>query len=340
MKVLFSHALPFFLAHGGTQTLIESLMRELTGLNVTVEPERWWDETQRGDVLHYFGRPPSALHVRLARQKGFKVVMTESLDQTASRSRVRLFGQQQITRLAQATLGGLTARLAWDSYNELDAAVYIVRHELETAQYLFGMPAARGHIIPHGMESAALEALAESQEEGDYLISMATIAPRKNTVLLARAARLARVPIVFLGKPYGEDEPYFREFRKLVDDRWVRYPGFVSTDEKFRLLRGARGFALLSQFETGCIALLEAAAAGLPLFLAQLPWATRVYAQARTVRFVKLATAETIALQLQHFHTSAHRRPGHTFPLLSWREVAERYRALYQHLLGTSETVR
>jgi len=335
MRVLFSNNVPFFLAHGGTQTLIESLMRELSALGVTAEPERWWDETQRGDVLHYFGRPPSAQHVRFAHEKGFKVVMTESLDQTASRSRARLFAQRQVTRLAQAVLGGLTARLAWDAYPELDAAVYVVRHELETARYLFDVPVDRGHIIPHGLDSEALAALAQPQAEGNYLVSVATIAPRKNTVLLARAAQLAGVPMVFLGKPYTEQDPYFQEFRALIDNRNVRYAGFVSAEEKFHWLRGARGFALLSQFETGCIALLEAAAAGLPLFLSRLPWATRVYSETREVEFVNLDAAEAIAPQLRVFHARAHRAPRQTFPLLSWREVAVQYCDLYQTLLSS-----
>src|SRR5207253_8514081 len=44
---------PFFLAHGGTQTLIESLMSEIARLGVEVEPARWWDDRQRGDILHF-----------------------------------------------------------------------------------------------------------------------------------------------------------------------------------------------------------------------------------------------------------------------------------------------
>lgn len=340
MKVLFSNSVPFFLAHGGTQTLIESLMRELGALGVEVEPERWWDEAQHGDVLHYFGRPPSAQHVRFAHEKGFRVIMTESLDQTASRSPARLFAQRQLTRLAQATLGGLTARLAWDAYQEVDAAVYIVPHEWETARYLFDVPVEVGHVIPHGLDAVALRILSQPQAEGDYLISVGTIAPRKNTVLLAQAARLAQVPIVFLGKPYAEDDPYFHAFRKLVDDHWVRYPGFVPAEEKNRLLRGARGFALLSEFETGCIALLEGAAAGLPFFLSDLPWATRVYAGARQVEFVRWNSAKATAPYLQQFHQSSHRMTGPTFPVLSWADIAARYVELYQKVLMSHASPR
>ena len=332
MKVLFSISLPFFLAHGGTQTLVESLMRELSNLGVEVEPERWWDENQKGDVLHYMNRPPF-VNVQLARQKGFKVVMTESLDQTASRARAELLAQRSFIKLAQALLPrGLLARMGWEVYGELDAMVYVVEHEWETAQYLFGARPDRGRVIPHGLEAEALRQLALPQGEEDYLVSAATIHPRKNSVLLAQAAHRARTPIVFLGKPYAADNAYFLEFKKWVDGKIVRYPGFVSAEEKWRYLRGARGFALFSQFESGSIAVYEAAAAGLPLLLSELPWATKVYGAARDVKFVRLRAAADIAADLGAFYARAHRQPGTTFPLLTWRQVAEKYLDVYRSI--------
>ncbi len=334
IKVLFSNNLPFFLAHGGIQTLTEALMRELKALGVEVEPERWWDENQTGDILQFMCRPP-AFNVRAARQKGFKTIMTETLDQTASRTSTQLFAQRCLTRLAQKFLpGSLTNRLNWEVYHDLDAMVYLVELEWKTAQYLFGANPRRGHVIALGLDAEALQQLARPQAEQDYLISIATIHPRKNTLLLAQAARMSGTPIVFLGKPYAPDEPYFLEFKKLVDGRIVQYPGFVSIEEKHQYLRGARGFALLSQFESGCIALHEAAAAGLPLFLPQLPWAANVYHNARDSHFVRLGSVKHTAAALGDFRAQAHRQAGTTFPILSWRQAAQKYLALYEKLLG------
>jgi glycosyltransferase involved in cell wall biosynthesis len=263
--------------------------------------------------------------------------MTELLDQTASRSRAQLFGQRCLTNLARTLLpSGLTYRLGWDVYQELDAMVYVVQHEWETAKYLFRANPARGHIIPHGMEAEALADLARPQAQEDYLVSAATIHPRKNSLMLAQAAHLAGVPVVFLGKPYAPDDAYFLEFQKQVDNKMVRYPGFVSTEQKHRYLRGARGFVLLSQFESGSISIYEAAAAGLPLFLSDLPWANKVYRQARSTSFVSLSSAEKTAPALRAFHAQARRQPGTTFPLLTWRQVAERYVEIYRKLLAVS----
>jgi glycosyltransferase involved in cell wall biosynthesis len=334
MKVLFSHGLPFFLAHGGTQTFVESLMRELPALGVEVEPERWWDETQLGDIIHFIGRPSSIVHIRLAKEKGFKVVLTEFLDQPASRDRLTLFAQRLCIRVARKILGGFAARLAWDAYREFDAMVYSVPHEWETAKYLFNANPDRGFVIPHGIEPSALASLRQPADESDYLISVATITPRKNTHLLAAAAKLARTPVVFVGKPYADDDPYFRRFTAMVDDQYVRYAGFVSDEQKYAYLRRARGFALLSRFESGCIAIYEAAAAGLPLFLSDLPWASKVYGTAKNSRFVTPSTPEHVAKKLLGFYNSAHRLAETTFPLLTWQEVGKRYRAIYERILA------
>jgi len=333
MKVVFSNSMPFFLAHGGMQTLTEALMRELAALGVEVEPERWWDDTQRGDVLHYIGRPFIA-NVRAAKGKGWRVALTENIGQTASRSRAQLLAQRGLTEFARRCLpGGFTNRLSWDVYQELDAMIYIVEHEWETAKFLFRANPSRGHIVPHGLEPEEIAGLAQAQSEEDYLVSMGTIYPVKNTVLLAQAARRACVPVVFLGKPYSPDDPYFREFQSLVDNKYVRYPGFASGAEKWRWLRGARGFVLLSQFESGCIAAYEAAAAGLPLLLSDLAWANKVYNNIPAVRFAPLGSAGSVAASLQGFYEGAHRAAKPTFPIRSWREVAQAYLKIYEQIL-------
>lgn len=333
LKVLFYSANPFFLAHGGTQTLLEALMREIAGHGVTVEPARWWDDGQTGDILHFMNRPTGTL-VRCARQKGFKTVMTENIDQTASRSAFELWFRRAVFGMDKVLGGRMGRRLGLEVYQMLDAAVYAVELERQVAQYLYAASAAKCHVVPHGIDAGALADLSKPAPEGDYLVSIATIIPRKNTVLLAKAARLAHTPVVFLGKPFSEDDSYYREFLSLVDGQWVRYPGFVSSEEKHRLLREARGFALLSQFESGCIAVHEAAAAGLPLFLPSLPWASQVYGRVERAYIARLGGPEAVAPALRSFYGQAHRLKAQTFPVLSWSEVARKYVSIYEGILG------
>lgn len=333
MKVLFEVSVPFWLAHGGSQVVTESLMRELPALGVEVEPARWWDSGQRGDLIHYVERP-LALNVRLAHEKGYRVVVTEWLDQTASRAAWKLRGQKLLIQAASRLLGGMTARLGWSVYREADAFVFALENERRVAGYLFGLPAARGHVVGHGLEAEALRSLAEPGPEGDYLLSVATIAPRKNSLLLARAARMAEVPVLFLGKPYAEDSAYFKEFMGLVDGKYVRHGGFVPEAEKHARMRSARGYVHLSQYESGCIAVYEAAAAGLPLLLSDLPWARHGYPPNQGTTFTRPESVEGVARALGEFYARARRGSAPTFPVESWRGIAGRYLRIYESLLA------
>ena len=59
VKILFNHHLPFSLTQGGTQRQIEQTQAALEEIGVVVEPLRWWDERQTGEVLQHFGRIPT-----------------------------------------------------------------------------------------------------------------------------------------------------------------------------------------------------------------------------------------------------------------------------------------
>src|ERR1035438_4342901 len=95
MKVLLNHANPFMLAHGGIQIQIERTRAALEAIGLQVEFTRWWDDRQAADIIHYCGRMP-AEHIRLAHQKGIKVVMAELLTAQGSRSPARLRLQRVI----------------------------------------------------------------------------------------------------------------------------------------------------------------------------------------------------------------------------------------------------
>lgn len=157
--VIISHRTPFYLAHGGCQTMIEAISSELQHLGVNIVMDAWWEGKCRADIIHYFGRPDT-LSVRLAKEKGYRVVFTDLLDATASRPPVELFVQKILISAMKKALRGFSQRFGWECYGLVDAYVTIVPHELEVAQYLFGVNPASCYTIPHGLPSTSLTALA------------------------------------------------------------------------------------------------------------------------------------------------------------------------------------
>src|SRR5690349_5335948 len=98
MKVLFSSSVPFSLAHGGMAVQIEQTWLALEKLGVTVQPLRWWDESQPADILHYFSALSPQL-IRMAQNKGIRVVQSALLGGLGAKPPLRRFAQRWARRI-------------------------------------------------------------------------------------------------------------------------------------------------------------------------------------------------------------------------------------------------
>src|SRR6266699_5729408 len=120
MKVIFDYSVPFALAHGGAQIQIEQTWAALEKVGVEVEPVCWWDERQSADILQYFGRISSTT-LRLAQEKGIKIVISELLTAQGSRSQLRhLFHKGMIQVMTRALPRSFIYAFSWDSYRLAD----------------------------------------------------------------------------------------------------------------------------------------------------------------------------------------------------------------------------
>jgi glycosyltransferase involved in cell wall biosynthesis len=335
MRVLFAHLVPFALAHGGLQIQITQSRAALEKLGIEVEFLRWWDETQSGDVLHHFGRMSSYL-VRAAQQKGFKVVVADLLTAQGSRSRARIKLQKLLSRAMARVLsrryGGLLNR---DSYQLADACVALTEWEGFLLKELYGAPPGKIHVVPNGVEDAFLNT--QPAQRGPWLVCTATITERKRVLELAEAAMRAQTPLWVIGKPYSESDAYAQQFHAFAKAHpgTLRYEGPIQDREKLaQVYREARGFVLLSAMESLSLSALEAAACECPLLLSRLPWATTFFRESACYCPVALPAARTAGF-LRQFYDAA---PGLKPPPkpLTWLEVGQQLKRLYETLLSTS----
>jgi glycosyltransferase involved in cell wall biosynthesis len=331
MKVLFNCHLPFMLAHGGMQVQIEQTLAALGKLGVSVEPLRWWDENQSGDILHHFGGIPIDLVIH-AQQKGMKVVFADLLTETGSRSAARLRLQRIVTRAMQHTLpASALALFKGESYRRVDACLANTPWEGHLMRYLYGASGKRVHIVPNGVEDVFFQS--PSVQRGSWLVCTATITPRKRVLELARSALEAQTPLWVIGKPYDAGDPYARRFFQLAKENpeVLRYEGAIaSRAELARVYRAARGFVLLSAMETRSLSAEEAAACECPLLLSDLPWAHDVFKARATYCSVSdsdRATAEVLA----HFYQIAPTLEPPPRPV-SWGEVARQLETIYKSI--------
>lgn len=186
MKVLLNCPIAFALAHGGAQIQIEQTAVALKHNGVDVDFLKWWDGTQKADLIHHWGRMP-ADHIRLAQQKGIRVVMGELLTATGSRTpaqlRLQKFISQAIQRFAPR---GFIGSYQWESYRLADAFVALTPWEKHLMEYLFDAAPEKVFVVGNGVEDVFLNA--PSTSRGPWLICTATITERKRVLELAQAA--------------------------------------------------------------------------------------------------------------------------------------------------------
>jgi len=334
MRILLDHNEPFLLAHGGLQLQIERTKSALEDIGVEVAYLKWWDDSQRGDLIHFFGRANPS-HIEFAHSKGIKYVMQELLTSQGSRSVTHLRLQAAANRVLRRLLpANYRLPLRWDSYHTADSIIAITNWEAWIMSELFGAPHLRVRVVPNAIDDVFFRR--EPGSRGHYLICVATITERKRVLELAQAATMAKTPLKVVGKPYSKGDPYFLKFVESVESSQgiIEYLGPIHNPEQLvPYLHAARGFVLPSTMETQSLAALEAAASGLPLLLSDLPWAHATFSSKAT--YIPLCSGGLFADHLRRFFDLAHGLPLPPKPP-TWQQVAGTLVRIYDSLLKDS----
>ena len=336
MKILFDCSTAFSLAHGGVQIQIEQTKTALERLGIEVEFWRWWDDRQRGDLIHFFGTAQNA-YLQKAREAGIPVVLTSLFSETCNRSDWRLRCQKWMTHLALAAPfgNGIKQQLTWQTYKNCAHNIVGLNAERKILENIYQVQADKISVVPLGLSENFRQAGQESHN-GPSLICVGTIRPVKHSIELAEMARAAQVPILFVGKPYSAQDAYWQRFQSLIDKHWVKHHPHVDSElEMIRLLQSARGLVLMSDYENWSLASHEAIACGLPLLVQDQKWSRERFGT-QAWYFDEIGfNARNIEI-LKKFWTEAPHLSPPRIKLFSWAEVAERLRTIYEQILSAS----
>ena len=145
--------------------------------------------------------------------------------------------------------------------------------------------------ISNGVDVTRADAVAEQEKQFDVVWTGRVHAQKGIEDLLTTLVRLAReIPdfkAMLIGKVKERLEPRIRE---LGLERHVQFSGYVSEDEKFRLLKCSRLFLMPSRYESWGIVIGEALACGVPVLAYRLDCYPAVFGD--LVRYVPTFDAE------------------------------------------------
>lgn len=338
MKVLIYDTTNAFLTPGGKMTHAIKLQNELQKLNVDIQFSRWWDKSQEDfDLMHFL--TPNSHVAKLCKEMGKKTFLSLIFDYESNKSSY----QQRKTIIKNGIINLLDKSISlsnayWNSFQYMDKIQFMHEYDKRTALKYFPnkLKESKTIIIPHAYDPNDMN-ISEDLDINTmnlpkkYLISCANISPRKQSVLLASYAHKAKVPIVFLGSSNPNDS-YFKSFKKLIDNKYVFYPGFVSKEWKDCIEKNASGYVLLSQGESGCIAVYEAAAYNLPLLLSNLPWAWG-YESPTNIYYCDFINEAKAIIQLKDFYDKSQILKNPPFKIHTWNEIAHIYKCEYEKLI-------
>jgi len=126
---------------------------------------------------------------------------------------------------------------------------------------LEGVPAERVRVAYPGVDARFRRDGERADLGGPYLLSVATLEPRKNLDVLVSAFRLLRrdgLKLALVGAAGWGEQP-------SLDHPDIVRLGYVDDDELARLYRGAAAFVYPSRFEGFGIPIVEAMASGVPV---------------------------------------------------------------------------
>ncbi len=133
-------------------------------------------------------------------------------------------------------------------------------HRPRRAWSMLGVPAERIRVAPPGVADRYTAEGERAQLGRPYVLSLATLEPRKNLGTLLEAWRPLRgeLALAVVGAAGWGEQP-------LLDDPGILKLGFVGEPEVPRLMRGAAVFVYPSRFEGFGMPIVEAMACGVPV---------------------------------------------------------------------------
>ena len=337
MKVLLYDTTNAFLTPGGKTIHAAKLLQEISRLGVDIQFSRWWDKSQEdADIIHFLATSPTV--VRQAKAKGMKIFCSQIFDYESNKPEL----QKKMTIIKNKIVNIVpslsSAGAYWKAFPYMDKIQFMHKYDMETALRYFPnyIDPNKVIVIPHAYDPAEIDISNNFDTSAlglptKYLVSCANISPRKQSLKLARIAKIAKVPIVFLGSKSDKDS-YYKEFEKEIDNRFVFYPGYVSNEWKDCIEKNASGYVLLSLGESGCIAVYEAAAYKLPLLLSNLPWAWG-YDSPTDIYYCDQQDVGKAFVQLKDFWNKSKKLDHMPFKAMTWGEVALKYVEQYELLL-------
>lgn len=262
-----------FQAPGGGENQLLQTGCHLEALGLAVRPfSPWTDRLEDARLVHLFGMSREGLELaRVARARGVPVALSPIcwVEPRAISALAPSAFRRGWDLAKWCAMVAAPRRPSWrrELLGLADAILPNSHAEARQLIRLFGADSDAVHVVPNGVEerfaNADPRAFRTRFGDGEFVLFVGRIEPRKNPLGLIRAVRRLGLRLVIMGDVVPGHEGYGEACRREGLD-FVRWLPRVDHDDLLlsSAYAAARVFALPSWFETPGLAALEAALAG------------------------------------------------------------------------------
>jgi glycosyltransferase involved in cell wall biosynthesis len=344
MKVIFVPPFAFsFMPPGGGVTQIVKTKQYLEQLGIDVdfwEPRSNYAISKSVDIFHIFSSDwPFGQLAAMLKGLGYPYVVSTVFYQP-----------RWVGALAHALLSRVPlTQTAWRRRLLEHADLLLPNSYVEAKQLarIFGIPKEKFIIVPNAVDANFLgrdperfrkKFLPELPLNEPFVLSVALIEKRKNTLALIKASSKVGVPLMLIGRPRSGEEKYVRqvyqELERLRQKLFIKHIPYIDATLLADAYAAAHVHALVSFQEVTGIANLEAGLNGANLVVSALPTVLEYLGQHAWV--VDPYSVKSIACGLEkalNAPRNAKKADEHIRKNFTWEKAAEKTLAAYRRVL-------
>lgn len=335
MNILHYIGYPLDYAPGGHRDQILNSIKNLESIGVNVD---WLhmekqDLSKQYDLVHLWSYPNETMLNALRTQLNAKILLSTMMPNAGKRNIVNKMILRHGIRLAKR-IKHLGIRSIFKNYDNMDAVIVLSPLEKEYFIDVWQIPGEKIFVVPNGID----EIFFNNNSEPIYfdgILQIGAITQIKNSVEVARVAKLAKIKIKFIGDFRLSDKFYKDSFMKEIDNKYVFWNGPVHEKKEIvRHMKGCKGIIQPSIWESFSLVASEALVINQKVMITDAPNLRNIYGD--SVSYCCQPTKKKFINQLNEFYNSSNKTSQTFFPL-NWLSVAKVIKLVYSQLISENK---
>ncbi|MEG8988158.1 glycosyltransferase [Ignavibacteria bacterium 4148-Me] len=332
LRVLHYVGYPLDYAHGGHK---EQIFMTLKGLDELGVQNEWLhnenqDLSKKYDIVHFWTLPSDTIIKSIKTKLNVKLIWSTMLPSAGKRKKITEYFLKILIKSA-SNFNHPKIKILFPNYNVFDAIIVLNNLEKKHYENIWGVKENKIYVVPNGIDDIFFNSSEIKPLFFDGVLQIGAITPIKNSLEVAKCAKIAGTKIKFIGDFRLVDEKYKKAFLDEIDNRYTYFEGPIQDKrELIKHMKGCKGIIVPSKWEAYPLVVAEALALKQRVMLIDLPNLRTIYGD--SVFYCHQPNHKKFIKELQEFVNNNITKSIDYKPL-RWKDVAKIILGIYTKIL-------